>query len=150
VISAVKVRAVFHSISVAPVRSMVPVSGRAPMAACPYPMVVTPTPSPADPDVSRCRTDWHSFYNRRRHWRLADDWSRSHDDRGWNRNGDWEVDSEMNSGVYSCDSRSCQNQNCNCLFHNVYLTIKFDVRGVQNIVTRELRFCKSVRGTPHP
>src|SRR5215475_6207616 len=115
-------------------------------------MVIGPSPSPADPDVSRRGTDWHSFYDRRRHWSLADrswsyhDRSGSHDDWGWNRRKrDSEVEFEMNSGVYSCDSCSRQNQNCNCLFHNIYLTTKFDVRAAQNIITRELPFCKAVR-----
>ena len=141
--SAVKVRAVCHSISVVPVWSMLPVSWRPPMPTGPYPMVITPSPTTADPDVSRCRTDRHGFHNLRRHWRGLADWSWSHDNRGWNRNGDSEVDSEMNSGVYSCDSRSRQNQNCNCLFHNIYLTIKLDAVAVRNIVTRELPFCKA-------
>jgi len=48
----------------------------------------------------------------------------------------------MNSGVYGCNSRSRQNQNCYSLFHNIYLTIQFDAVAWQNIITSALLFCK--------
>lgn len=118
----VKAVVVLRSKSMVPVRDM---NRRAPVAACPNPMVIIPSPTAADPDVTRSRADWHGFDDGSRHWRRFANRRRGYHDRsgdrhGWNRKRDSEVDSEVNSSVYSGDSHNRQSQNCNSLFHNHY------------------------------
>jgi hypothetical protein len=119
---AVKAFAVLYSIPMVPVRDM---NGRTPMAACPNPTVIMPSPIAADPDVTRSRADRHGFHDRCREWRRLTHrrWGyhdRSRNRNRWNGKRDSEVDSEVNSSVYSGDSHSRQSQNCNSLFHNHY------------------------------
>lgn len=56
----------------------VPVNRWTPVAACPHPVVVAPSPAPTDPDVTRHRASRRHLYYRSRHWRRYDDWSRRH------------------------------------------------------------------------
>jgi hypothetical protein len=144
VIPTVKAVAVLHSISMVPVRDTLRTCRRIPVSACPNPTVFMPPPVPADPDESRSRAGWHGLYDGRRHWRRFTNRRRNHHDRCWSHDqrswkGDSKVDSEMNSSVYSGDCHSRQSQNCDSLFHNHY---QFDAVAEQNIITRELRFCK--------
>jgi|SRR5579883_21057 len=121
-----------------PASIAVPVSGRAPVPTCPYPMVITPSPVASDPNVTGRRAYRHGLDNRRRHGWLHTNWGRCYDDRC--RNRDSKVDSETNPGICSGDSHCSKGQNCNSLFHIHY---QFDALARQNIVTTELLFCKA-------
>ncbi len=118
----------------------VPVGRRAPVSTCPHPMVVPPSPSPTDPDVTRHGASRRHLYYRSRDGRGYDDWRRSDDNRG--RHRDSKVDSETNPGICSRDSQCSQGQNCDSLFHNVY---PFGVPAKQNTVTTGLLFCKATK-----
>src|SRR5262245_22902004 len=93
---------------VGPMGIGIPVRWSAPVATGPEPMVVVPSPTATDPDVSWCGADWHCFNYGRRHWRRRDARGRSHNYRSRcgcdnNRcgNREAEVDTEMNPGVCS-------------------------------------------------
>jgi len=142
----VKALMAFGTVSMAPVtvpvpmNIAVPVSRRAPMAACPDPMVVAPSPASTHPSVTRHRADRCDLYYRSRHGRRYDDWRWGHDKRRRNRNSD--VETETNPGICSGDSHCSQGQNCDSLFHNIHLSIQFDALAEQNIVTTGLLICK--------
>lgn len=112
VMPCVKAFAVLRAIPVVPMAItspacvVVPVSWRTPVAACPGPMVVTPRPIPAHPDVSRHWTGRCGLYYRGRYRRLHHYGCGSHQrrDREWQA----KVDSDMNSGVYRGESNSRQ------------------------------------------
>ena len=142
--SAVKGFAVLHPVSMVPVLGTLPADWRTPVAARPNPVVIMPSPTAADPDVSGCRASRYGLYDGGWYRRRRTNRSRSHHDRGWDRQG-WnrkrysKVDSEVNSSVYSGDSHNRQSQNCDSLFHNHY---QFDAAAEQNIITRVLPICK--------
>ena len=143
----VKPFAVLGTISVAPVTVSAPMiitvpMGRwPPVAPCPHPKIVTPSPTSTDPYVAWHRISRCDLYYRNRHWRWYDDWCRGHDNR--HRSRDSKVDSETNPGICSGDSNSSQGQNCDSLFHNLYA---FDAAPGKKIITTGLPFCKKTTG----
>ena len=123
VITGVKALTVLRAIPMVPMAVtsptsvVVPVSWRTPVPTCPDPVVVTPCPIPAHPDVSGHWTGRCGLYYWRRYRRLHHYGCGSHQcrDREWQA----KVDSDMNSGVYRGESNSRQSQNCDSLFHNI-------------------------------
>jgi hypothetical protein len=96
------------------------------VATSPHPMVIAPSPASTHPDVSRGGISRHDLNHRcwdgrwRNDWGWGHDhWSRGYYNLGWNR--DSEADTDINSSVYSGDSKSCQGQDCDGLFHNSLL-----------------------------
>jgi hypothetical protein len=80
VISTVKASAVLYSKPMLPVRDVLKTSCRALVSTRPNPTVIGPTPTAANPDVTRSGADWNGLHDRRGHRRLAN-WRRSHDHR---------------------------------------------------------------------
>ncbi len=99
---------------------------KTPVPASPDPMVIAPAPASPDPQVSRCGTSRHHLDNRRRHGRRHNDqgWGHYHRSRGNDHrggNGDSNADTDMNASAYGGDSQSCQGQDCDYLFHILYV-----------------------------
>jgi len=124
--------------------SITPVSGSAPAATGPYPMVIAPSPASTNPDVPRGGADRHCFNNRCRHWRLYNDRRQGHHnrhrsryDRDRNRNSNIETD--MHPSVCRGESQSSQGQHCDSLFHSY----RFDALDEKNMLTNGLPFCNS-------
>ena len=123
--------------------AVIPMSRRSPVTACPHPVVIQPSPIATDPDVAGSRTTRHDLNHGSRHWGWDDDRSRGDYDRG--RQGDSQVDAEPNSRIGGGDCQSCQGQNCDCLFHNLYC---FDGAIGQDSGINPFRCCNRRRGCP--
>lgn len=107
-----------------PIMTAVPMGGWTPVASSPDPVIIVPSPTSTDPDVTRRWAGWHSFEHGRRHWWLHNDrrGSDHHRSRCYNyrcRNWDSNVDTETNPGVCCGDSQSSQGHNCDSFFHNL-------------------------------
>ena len=113
-----------------------PVSRRTPVPARPYPMVITPSPTPTHPDVSRCGANGCDLNDGCRHRRLHDNRDRSCYNQHWKR--DSEVNADMDPCTYCGDSHCSQGQNCESIFHNVY---PFDALGELSMLTNGLPLC---------
>ena len=124
----VKALMAFGTVSMAPttvpvpMNIAVPVRGRTPVPTCPHPMVIAPSPTSTDPDISWCRASWYGFHNGGRDWWLHNDrrgsdhnWSGRYNHRSWNWYSD--VDTETKPGMRSGHSHSGQGENCDSLFH---------------------------------
>jgi hypothetical protein len=106
-----------------------PMSRGTPVTTSPRPMVIAPSPAPANPHVARCGTNRYDLNDRDRHGRLHNDRGRSnyhrsgdhyHRSRGrYDRHEKWDSEAytDVNASACSCDSQGCQGQDCDCLFH---------------------------------
>ena len=125
-----------------PMCVVVPMSGWGPVPATPNPVIVTPSPTAPDPDVTWGGTQGHGLDHWSRHGRFdTNRGRRAHDDRSRNRYS--KIDPHVNTSIcMNCgESDSGESYNCKSLFHNHY---PFDAAAERNFVTTALRFCNAI------
>jgi len=121
-----------------PMCVVVPMSGWSPVPATPNPVIVTPSPTAPDPDVTWGGTQGHGLDHWSRHGRFdTNRGRRAHDDRSRNRYS--KIDPHVNTSICMncCESDSGESYNCKSLFHNHY---PFDAAAERNFVTTAYGF----------